>query len=254
MATMVKARPARRLDLVARADKIRPAIEERLEAARRGNYEILGAITAIDTTRGVMRFPHDLGLTIAFIVNPENAGAPRNKLLVVSPWEGLPALREGSSERCTACLVECDVCDKNGKKLCEAFKCGGSGIRTDTKLECDVCHGTGRMTCPVCKGTRKISSGMKFGAKCVKCAGTQFQSKEILQDLDQFVNARLGPMTILGPITALHFRAAAGAGPVNRTFELDRDESGDYMVLLLEPTSTITRAYLLGGVLKEKRQ
>ena len=59
-------------------------------------------------------------------------------------------------------------------------------------------------------------------------------------------------MTILGP--ALHFQASAGKGPVNRTFEVDRDENGDYMVLLLEPTSTITRAYLLGGVLKEKRQ
>ncbi len=262
MATMAKSRPRRLKAQVRRprlvsnvgVDKIQPAIDERLEAARRGNYEIIGAITLIETTRGAMRFPHDQGLTIGFIVNPENPSSPRNKLIIVSPWEGLPALREGSAIPCQACLVDCDVCDKNGKKLCEAFKCGGSGVRTDTKQECEVCAGSGRMTCPLCKGTRKMSSGMKFGAKCVKCGGTKFQSKELPQDVDQFVNARLGPMTVLGPITALHYQASSGVGAVNRTLEVDRDESGDLMVLLLEPTSTVTRAYLLGGVLKEKRR
>ncbi len=253
---MAKARPQRKLRVGSHSE-LDGLLAERREWIRRGYYAVLGTVSLLETERGVMRFPHDTGPTVGYFVDPENENAPINRLVVMSPWEGLPDLREGSDKPCQACLLECDVCDPTGHKLCEALKCGGSGTRTDNGKPCDACEGTGRMVCPVCRGTRKAPSGRTpDGSKrCTDCGGTKFQGKNVPQDLEQFINAKLGTMTVLGPITAMVLLSVSGeSGRIVRIFDVERDDAGDYIVLLLEPTSTVTRSYLLGGVLKERRR
>ncbi|MGH9501666.1 MAG: hypothetical protein ACRD20_02315 [Terriglobales bacterium] len=242
-----------------------PLIHQRQEAVRRGHYEMIGTVSLIHTVHGTMRFPHESGPSIGFVVDPDRPHLPRLKLLALTPWTGLPALRESSENPCTDCLRDCDVCAQDGKKTCQGVGCGGAGKLTDpstgekTSKDCEMCGGSGRMTCPNCRGTRKVPTGLKGGVtdfrqpKCDTCRGTRFLGKESPQDLEGFVNARLGGMIILGPIERLVVDAIPGTGKGSIVFDIEPDlDKGDLMVVLLEPTSTVTRIYFLGGVLKEK--
>lgn len=233
--------------------KVRPILDECLEIVRRGEFLQLGTIRTIQTVHGAMRFPDGTGPAVGFV---QKDGVPvRTVLVITSAWEGLPAVRVVTNEPCQACLRDCDVCDKQGRKACE-----GQGCRE--KRQCDMCHDTRFIDCPQCRGTKKYPTGIVKGGsdykdgKCPNCNGLRFQGRETPQDLKRFVNPEsdLGPMTVLGPIVAMIVDNFPGSQHPQTIFDVDRDLNGDFMVLLLEPTPAVNRAYLLGGVLKEKRR
>ncbi len=246
-------------------NKLEPLLTERQDAVRRGNYEIIGTVSLFETEHGVMRFPDESGPTVGFVVEKvgEQSHINKAKLVCLTPWQGLPATREVTNTPCTACTRECDVCDKEGTKLCEAPKCGGAGYELDdkgnrTENPCPHCQATGRMKCPACRGTRKVATGLENGdtdyrkPKCKTCLGTKFQATAKTQDLAQFINAQIGELMIVGPIFRMVVVSIPGTSAIpTRVFEISPDPDGDYLVLVIEPTQAVPRAYLLGGIMTE---
>jgi hypothetical protein len=157
---------------------IRPLLEERREAMRRSDFEILGRMARAETPHGVMQFPYTSGPVLAWMVERDRQGnvvmLSKTKILIVSGWNGLPDLRVNTEEPCTACLRDCDVCQGRGKKLCEGYGCGGSGFGPGkltlcpgpdclaesghVKPGCTTCAGNGQINkhaqCEICKGER----------------------------------------------------------------------------------------------------
>lgn len=227
--------------------EIRPIMDERVDRVRRGQYELIGTIGTIQTEHGAIRFEYQSGPAIGRL---ESA---LDELVFTAAWEGLPDLRTVTNEPCQACLRDCDVCDAAGQKLCE-----GQGCRENRN--CDMCRDTRLMVCPQCRGTKKFATGITGGGttfkdgKCPECRGLKFQSTGKPQDVKQFVNpgSDLGDITVIGPITALVIDNLPGEAKPQFVFDVQRDLEGDYMHLLLEPTPVVTRAYLIGGALKER--
>lgn len=214
------------------------------------------------------------------------------QIIVVSEWRGIPPKLDDTDQFCPDCLSQCDVCGGSGNKICEAFKCGGSGVvplpfaictesscldgkagvlnphcprchGTGSYLPmgtCQVCHGSGKMTCSVCRGTGKRPTGIKDGdtnwrlPACATCKGTKFAHNEIPQETEQFVNARLGDMIALGPIVRFAVDSVGGTGMPPQVFDVDADANGQYLVLLLERDEPGAASYLIGGVLKSLSQ
>jgi hypothetical protein len=86
-----------------------------------------------------------------------------------------------SDRPCPACLARCTECADDGKRTCQAFGCGGRGIRIHAQKFCDalpmdrkhpkkcICGGSRRIVtqsdvCPVCQGTKREI--------CSSCRGT----------------------------------------------------------------------------------
>jgi len=183
-------------------EQIAAQIKDRHEAQRRGQYQVFGNVSLIETEtkgkKGKMRFPGKSGPAIAWptLRNGNNeTEVDRTKLLLISAWEGLPPLREQSTKPCQACMGTCDLCGEDGKKLCEGYQCGGRGwvpgpsqiCAADGCLEktgvynpeckqcggrggtiphqtCPMCFGSGKMRCPVCHGDKKRPTGIKNGS------------------------------------------------------------------------------------------
>jgi hypothetical protein len=259
-------------------------LKERWEAQRRGKFEILGTVTLMQTTKGPIWFPQNQGPTIAFAIedNRDSVDIATAKLLIVSPWLGLPTLRENTTELCQDCLHTCDFCKGKGKKVCEGYQCGGRGTvpgpsyackesgcleetgryNPDCKtckgqgeiiplIPCKVCEGTQEMTCSACHGTGEAPTGFEGGSTdanaktCLACLGSHFQGKDVPQPLEQFVNARIGDdVLVLGPITSFVLQPPAGRPKV---FEVHPDALGDFLALVLQARGTPTQ---ISGTLK----
>lgn len=237
------------------ASQLRPLLEERAEAVRRGRYELLGTIAALITEDGAMRFPGQGGPAVAFL-----EGLTRTVLVITTAWEGLPDIRTVTSEPCQGCLHDCDVCDENGRKMCEGQGCRNASLKAGF-VPCEMCGGARSIKCPQCEGTKKYPTGILNGGtnykdgKCPECNGLRFQGSDAPQDESKFTSkdSALGPdFTVLGPIVAVVIDNIPGSAKAQTIFDVERDPDGDYLVLVLEKTPAATRAYLVGGVLKEK--
>jgi hypothetical protein len=231
----------------------------------------------------VLDFRKD-GPVLAFAIGTE-------QLIVTDPWRGIPPKWSESDEFCQACLSDCDVCGKTGKKLCEAFRCGGGGRvpipavscpaedclggvaeatlnpRCKTcrgtgmfygSKECAVCEGTGRAKCSLCRGTGRRPTGIVGGSTnyreptCLECGGSKFAHKEIPQDINSFVNARIGGMLALGPIVRFAVESVGGEGTPPVVYDVDADSNGQHLVILLEHEQPGARVYMIGGVLRTR--
>jgi hypothetical protein len=218
-------------------------MQERLQAHRRGQFVVLGSISLIETFAGALRFPVSnnvpTGPTVGYMTDSEKK-ADLQKLIVLTPWEGVPALTEKTEEFCPACLHGCHVCNESGRKICEGVGCGGSGYTLGPadvcpecvaksgkfdpqcnkcqgngavypKVECVMCKGSGQIVCSFCKGQTRYSTGLKGGStdflvgRCTECHGFQRKSITKEQKIDPHVNALLpdprnGPVAAVGPI------------------------------------------------------
>jgi len=236
--------------------QVREIMNERRESARRNHVQLLGQVTLIETGHGLLRFPERQGLSIGLML--DSNGVPMdNKLCVMSYWTGLPPLRDLSSTPCPDCKATCMLCAGQGQKICEGVGCGGQGYVVDSQgvqHQCQMCLGKTVMTCSNCKGTGIKSTGIKGGASdwtkgvCPSCQGKCFVGKDVPQDLEKHVNARMGTVIVIGPIVSMVIKTGNPQSPT-KLVKVAPDNAGDYLVLLLEPTSTVTYCYLLGGVI-----
>jgi hypothetical protein len=214
-------------------------IADRHEAHRRGFYEVMGAISQIETAAGILRFPVTgnvpSGPTIGFVTEDGKANA--QKLIVLTAWDGIPDLFEKTEEFCQACLHDCHICGATGVKLCEGYQCGGRGWtpgpgvicpdcaakdgkfnpecktcngvgEINPQVECIVCRGSGKMRCSFCRGKTRYSTGIKGGetdymkGACDVCKGQQRQSIVHKQLIETHINALL-PDPAKGPIVCI---------------------------------------------------
>jgi len=216
----------------------------------------------------------------------------RDILIVLGAWEGLPALRVNTSKPCPKCRHLCDVCKGERKKLCELcggrtwipgpwLPCPGPGCVRDgggfatgkinpagcatcgstgqvpEQVPCEMCEATGKQVCTRCKGTGKYSTGRVNGAidwdvspKCKACDGTTYQGKWVRQDVKKFRNAILDKFDVLGPITQFAIRDPRSLR--TRMFDVGADAAGDFLVLLAARSTQHRKAYLVGGVVRER--
>lgn len=257
------------------------------DVERMRQYRLIGRLSRVQILRPegvkVIDFRKD-GPVLAFAAGTE-------QLIVTDPWRGLPAKWDDSETFCPACLSDCDVCGATGKKLCEAFKCGGGGkVPTPAVVcpekdclngglgarpnpaclkcrgtgmyigtaDCKVCDGTGKATCSLCRGSGKRPTGIQGGStnyrepSCPECRGSKFAHKEIAQDINTFVNARIGTMLALGPIVRFAVEAVGGEGSPPIVYDVEADANGQHLVLLVEQDQPDGRAYLIGGVLRAR--
>jgi hypothetical protein len=265
----------------------------RHEMERRGQLVPIGRIMVIETEHGVLRFPGSSGPTVAYAImqqrEGDNAVPDPSKLLMITPWGGLPSIHEKGDEPCPECMSDCDICGATGEKVCEGWQCGGRGWvpgpsevctapgclgergkfnpectacagqgEVFPHLPCPMCHGAKVMICPVCKGAQQRPTGLQNGSTnwqdgaCPKCHGTKANGKEVPQDLEKHVNAWIGPMPVIGPIVGMTIQCIAGMRPPVKQIDVTADANGDYLVLLLEPGSRVTHGYFLGGSLHER--
>ena len=165
-------------------DALQTFLEYLRDVDRMKRYRLIGRLSRVQILRPsgakTLDFRKD-GPVLAFATGSE-------QLIVTDPWRGIPPKWDDTDEFCKACSSDCDVCGATGKKLCEAYKCGGAGrVPLPTVLcpaddclaggqppgraikpGCDICRGTGNYTgtkvCAVCEGTGR--------AKCGLCRGT----------------------------------------------------------------------------------
>lgn len=213
------------------------------------------------------------------------------QLIVADTWRGLPPKWDDTDQFCQACLSNCDVCGATGKKACEAQGCGGGGHvpvpavvcpaddcldggnRKHINPHCDMCHGTGsfigtkncpvcegsgRAKCSLCRGSGKRPTGIQGGSTnyreptCPECRGSKFAHKEIAQDFNSFVNARIGTMVALGPIVRFVIESVGGEGLPPQVYDVEADANGQHLALLLEHEQPGARVYMIGGVLRAR--
>lgn len=229
-----------------------------------------------------------------------------NTLLLLGPWLPLPPIRVNSSTPCPRCRNVCPNCHGEGQKQCEQVGCGGLGhVEVPGQLlctapgcvvetgkinpngcekcrnsgmiprcdPCEMCHGTKVMTCPVCKGSKKISTGKIGGSTdykagdCRACHGTGWKAAFEPQNVEKFVNAVLDPLKFpdkkkfppvrwlaLGPIH--EFAIEDSSSRMQRSFEVSSDSMGDFLMLLIpaghKRQAMPAKAYLVGGVVRER--
>lgn len=250
-------------------------------------YRFIGRLSRVQILRPegvkVLDFRKD-GPVLAFAAGTE-------QLIVTDPWRGIPPKWDDTETFCSACLSDCDVCGATGKKLCEAYKCGGGGkvpvpavvcpaddclngglsqhVKPGCEMcrgngmyvgskPCPVCEGTGRAKCSVCRGTGKRPTGILGGSTnyreptCPECHGSKFAHKEIAQDINAFVNARIGQMLALGPIVRFAVESVGGEGSPPQVYDVEADANGQHLVLMLEQDQPGARAYMIGGVLRAR--
>lgn len=145
--------------------------------------------------------------------------------------------------------------------------CRGNG-HIPEHLPCTMCKGSKQMTCSRCQGTGKYSTGRVNGSvdwdvspKCKACAGTCFVGKWEKQDVKKFANATLRQRLkrgkrdffVVGPIREFAIRDPQTLR--TRIFDVGQDAAGDFLVLLLPAGVTqFPKAYLVGGVVRERSQ
>lgn len=260
-------------------------LESLRDVERMRQYRLIGRLSRVQIVRQegakTIDFRKD-GPVLAFATGSE-------QLIVTDPWRGIPSKWDDTDEFCKACLSACDVCGATGKKLCEAFKCGGAGrvpipavicpaddclngglsraIKSGCELcrgtgsyvgtkDCDVCAGSGRANCSLCRGTGKRPTGNLAGSMnyreptCTECRGSKFAHREIPQDMAQFVNARIGSMIALGPIVRFAVETVGGEGSPPQVYDVNADANGQHLVILLEHEQPGARVYMIGGVLQ----
>jgi len=255
------------------------------EIERRGDFRILGRLSRAQIVRPegtkTIDFRKD-GPVLAFATGSE-------QLIVTTPWQGIPARWDDTEEFCKACLSDCDICGATGKKLCEAYKCGGAGrvpipsvicpgddclngglgernpqcdlchgtgIFVGTQ-ECKVCAGTGKAMCSVCRGTGKRPTGIRGGStnyrepSCSECKGSKFAHREIPQEIAEFVNARIGEMVALGPLVRFAVDSVGGEGTPPKVYDVTPDSNGQYLAMLIEreDLESNPHMFMFGGVL-----
>ena len=155
-----------------------------------------------------------------------------------------------------------------GKIKAGCATCMGSG-QVPEQLPCAMCESSGQMTCTRCRGTGKYSTGRVNGSidwdiapLCKACSGTCCVGRWEKQDEKKFANATLVrhsansiPKTylVLGPIREFAIRDPQTLR--TRLFDVAPDSAGDLLVLLVprSPRQTPQKAYLVGGVVRERR-
>ena len=252
------------------------------DVVRSRQYRILGRLSRVQIARPdgvkVLDF-RKTGPVIGFQNNTE-------QLVVVTQWAGIPSKWDDTDTFCPDCLAACDVCNGAGKKACEAFQCGGSGkvplptipcpapgcvaekgkIKAKCKVcrvtwnkvpmgECRVCAGSGKAECSSCRGTGKRPTGIEAGSydrrkpACTRCRGSRFDHKEIPQPIAHFLDTRIGPMLSLGPIVRFVVESVGGEGTPPQVFDVEADNTGRHLVILLESEQPGSSAFMIGGVL-----
>lgn len=252
------------------------------DIVRMRQFRLIGRLSRVQIVRPAGPKTLDFrkeGPVIGFAIGSE-------QIVVTTPWPGLPAKWDDTDKFCSECLAACDVCGATGKKVCEGFKCGGSGkvplpmipCEADgclvlareinplcpkcggtghfiPKGECPMCSGTGKMVCSACRGTKKRPTGNQGGSydwhqpACAACRGSKFAHTEIPQPLSDFVAARIGPMVALGPIVRFAVDSIGGEGTPPKVFDVEADSNGQHMVILLESEQPGAGAFMVGGVL-----
>jgi len=273
------AMPAQPISKTILATGVDPMIARKLQQlrdyVRTKNYENLGLLSTIQIIR------EDGRQTIDFRSDRMTIARAYDKpdlLLLVTPWQGIPAKWDNSQEFCPKCLADCDVC--KGKKtescptqialpdeVCQAEGCTGKTGTYNPKCQlcrgtgiiktfttCKVCKGTGEKECSVCRGTGKYPTCVVGGdhsrndvkkPDCPHCKGSGRDHKEIPIDINRFVNARQGTMLFLGPIEKITVQQLDG-----RTITIHGmpDQGKQYPVLAIEKDEPGCGAYFVGGV------
>lgn len=252
------------------------------DIVRTQQFRLIGRLSRVQVVRPdgakTIDFRKD-GPVLGFALGTE-------QLVVTTPWNGIPAKWDDTDQFCQRCLADCDVCNATGEKVCEGYKCGGSGkvplpmvpCPADDCLQhsgqvvpkcaqcggtgnfvpkgdCKMCAGTGRMTCSVCRGTKKRPTGIKGGSydwrqpACAACGGSRFAHREIPQPLSDFVDARIGSMVALGPIVRFAVDSIGGEGTPPKVFDVQADSNGQHLVILLEHELPGAAVFMIGGVL-----
>lgn len=231
---------------------LRQLIIEHERLIRHQEYKPLGRLVALVTAAGTMEFRN---------AGPMIGVSAAGDLLLLSPWIGLPDLRQSSNEFCDACLVKCDACNGQGKKTCSAPGCGGTGkvrvasppssfvghLTRVSLVDCGECNGSGIAACAACRGSGKYPSGRGlFGAMasaCSQCGGTQRKGKNVKQGLARFAQGEISGMVALGPITEVTFYTLGQHSRFVQTaiaHDIDQRQAS----LLLNGA----RGYFIGGV------
>jgi hypothetical protein len=238
---------------------IQPHIQNVKDILRMRAYDMLGHLSFVQIDR-----EGEKPKLIDFRkVGPAIAQAHGSQqIVIVSQWEGIPPRLEMSKDPCQSCLAKCEFCDGSGRKLCEAFFCGGSGTARmpNGDEKCSTCDGTGNMECSACRGLGKRPTGHEAGnydwqsPRCKFCGGRQFVNQEIPVPLSDFECGRIGPMILLGPVLRFSVTPIAGPGrnaPV--VYSVGLDGNNDGMLLAIESENVPCAAYLLGGIAKAGR-
>lgn len=104
-------------------DALQTFLEYLRDVDRMKRYRLIGRLSRVQILRPsgakTLDFRKD-GPVLAFATGSE-------QLIVTDPWRGIPPKWDDTDEFCKACSSDCDVCGATGKKLCEAYKCGGAG-------------------------------------------------------------------------------------------------------------------------------
>lgn len=239
---------------------ILPHIQPIKDILRMRTYDMVGHLSFVQIEREENEKPKLIDFRK---VGPAIARAHSgNQLVLVSPWEGIPSKLEVSKDPCPDCLAECEYCKGSGRKLCEAFHCGGSGTAhmPNGDEKCAVCDGTGKMECSACRGLGKRPTGHEGGnydwqsPRCASCHGRQFVNQEVPVALAEFECGRVGPMVTLGPVVRFTVEPIPGphrAPPL--VYDVIPDGNNDGMLIVLESEQTPCQAYLLGGMVKAGR-
>lgn len=252
------------------------------DIVRTRQFRLIGRLSRVQVVRPegskILDFRKE-GPVLAFAVGSE-------QIVVTTPWPGIPSKWDDTDQFCSQCLAECDVCGATGKKVCEGFQCGGSGkvplpmvmCKADGCLvatkqinpvctqchgsgyliamgDCKMCGGSGQMTCPVCRGTKKRPTGIQGGSynhrlpACSGCGGLKFAHTEIPQPLSDYLAARIGAMVALGPIVRFVVESIGGEGTPPKVFDVVADSNGQHMVILLEHEQPGAAMFMIGGTL-----
>lgn len=264
------------------AEGFQQFLQQLRDIVRTRQFRLIGRLSRVQVVRPEGAKTIDFrkeGPVLGFAVGTE-------QIVVTTPWNGIPSKWDDTDRFCPDCLADCDVCGATGKKVCEGYKCGGSGkvplpmvscpaedclgITGQVNLkcaqcggsgsfvpkgDCQMCAGTGQMTCSVCRGTKKRPTGIKGGSydwrqpACQACWGSRFAHTEIPQEIMQFVDVRIGPMLALGPIVRFAVESVGGEGTPPQVFDVQADSNGQHMVIFLEHEQPGAGAFMIGGVL-----
>src|SRR6266446_1819600 len=167
-------------------EELQQMLQQLRDTVRTRRFSLIGRLSRVQVVRPDGAKTIDFrkeGPVLGFAIGTE-------QIVVTTAWAGLPPRWDDTDELCPACSSACDVCGASGKKVCEGFKCGGSGkvplpmvacpapdcLSATGKIkpgcvqcggngmfvpkgDCAMCSGSGKMTCSVCRGTKKRPTG-----------------------------------------------------------------------------------------------
>lgn len=205
------------------------------------------------------------------------------KMVILSPFNGIPQQVELGPELCPDCRTTCDECT-NGLRMCtrcgsrreiqagpepcecassgkpsaKCKKCGGAG-NVVKWIPCPaMCNEEGQAPCELCQGTGRMATGCAGGdvpprekllstPACPTCRGRRRKLIFSVQDPPVPTLQRYGKKYVaLGPIVRLHLQPLDAETPSD-SIPFDVIAEPDPMQLVIQPDRPGSQMFMVGG-------